>query len=125
MQVIDQVQPEPSAIPGVAHATWAGSDEGLRHLSVWRQTLAAGAATPPHSHECDEVVMCQAGHGEVHVGGEIRAFGPNQTIILPRDQVHQLFNTGTSPLEILGVFGATPVKTYLPDASELALPWRS
>ena len=109
MHVFDQARPEPTSIPGVAHATWAGSAEGLRQLSLWRQTLAPGAATPPHSHDCDEVVMCYAGRGEVHVGGKVHAFGHDQTVILPRDQVHQIFNTGASQLEILGVFGATPV----------------
>ena len=125
MHVIDQVRPEPTAIPGVAHATWAGSAEGLQQLSLWRQTLAPGAATPPHSHDCDEVVMCHAGQGELHAGGEVFPFHRDQTIILPRDQVHQIFNTGSRPLEILGVFGATPVKVFLPDATELAVPWRS
>jgi quercetin dioxygenase-like cupin family protein len=125
MHVIDQARPEPTTIPGVAHATWAGCAEGLQQLSLWRQTLAPGAATPPHSHDCDEVVMCHAGQGEVHVDGEVRAFGRDQTVILPRDQVHQIFNTGPAPLEILGVFGATPVKVFLPDATELAVPWRS
>ncbi len=125
MHVIDQARPEPTAIPGVAHATWAGAAEGLRQLSLWRQTLAPGAATPPHSHDCDEVVMCHAGQGELHVDGEVHAFGRDQTIILPRDRLHQILNTGDSPLEILGVFGATPVKVFLPDATELAVPWRS
>ena len=125
MQVIDQARPEPTAIPGVSHATWAGEAEGLRQLSLWRQTLAPGAATPPHRHDCDEVVMCHAGQGEVHADDQVRAFGPGQTIVLPRDRLHQIFNTGTVPLEILGVFGASPVKVFLPDATELAVPWRS
>ena len=56
MYVIEQTQPTPAPVPGVAHATWAGRDEGLQQLSIWRQTLAPGAATPPHSHDCDEVV---------------------------------------------------------------------
>ena len=42
MYVIDQPRPQPTTIPGVAHATWAGSDEGLAQLSLWRQTLAPG-----------------------------------------------------------------------------------
>ena len=31
-----------------------------------------GAATPPHRHDCDEVVLCQAGHGELHLDGEVK-----------------------------------------------------
>jgi hypothetical protein len=39
--------------------------------------------------------------------------------------MHQIINTGDVPLEIVGVFGGSPVKTYLPDGSVLPLPWRT
>jgi hypothetical protein len=29
------------------------------------------------------------------------------------------------PLEILGVFGATPVNVFLPNSERLELPWRT
>ena len=125
MNVIEQDRPAATPIPGVAHATWAGRDEGLEQLSVWRQTLAPGAATPPHRHDCDEVVLCLAGHGEVHGEGEVRRFGADCTVVLPRGRDHQIFNVGTLPMELVGVFGATPVSTRLPDGSALELPWRS
>lgn len=125
MTVLEQTRPEPSPIPGVAHATWAAHDDGLTQLSLWRQTLAPGAATPPHSHDCDEVVLCQSGSGELHVGGVVHRFAGGSTLVLPQGPVHQIFNTGEQPLEILGIFGATPVATRLPDGSALPLPWRS
>lgn len=125
MYVIEQTQPAETPIPGVRHATWAGGAEGLKTLSLWRQTLAPGAATPPHSHSCEEVVMCLAGRGEVHIGGEVHRFGPHQTVVLPADVPHQIFNTGSEPLEMTAVFGATPVPVALPDGSTLELPWRT
>jgi mannose-6-phosphate isomerase-like protein (cupin superfamily) len=125
MYVIDQPRPDSTPIPGVAHATWGGRDDGLEQLSLWRQTLAPGAATPPHSHDCDEVVLCFAGHGEVHIGGEAHRFGAQQTVVLPEGVLHQIFNTGAQPLEILGVFGATPVGVFLPDREKLDVPWRT
>jgi mannose-6-phosphate isomerase-like protein (cupin superfamily) len=45
--------------------------------------------------------------------------------VLPASHLHQIFNTGPQPLEIIGVFAATPVATELPDGSALELPWRS
>ena len=111
MNVIEQTRPAATPIPGVAHATWAGQAEGLEQLSVWRQTLAPGAATPPHRHDCDEVVLCLSGWGEVHSEGAVQRF--------------QIFNVGPQPMEIVGLFGATPVLTRLPDGSALDLPWRS
>ena len=125
MFVIEQNRPQATPIPGVAHATWAGSAEGLKQLSVWRQTLAPGAATPPHHHDCDEVVMCQAGHGELHIEGEVHRFAAHHTLVIAKAKPHQIFNTGPQPMEIVGVFGTTPVSVYLPDGEKLELPWRS
>lgn len=123
--VVEQPRPEATSIPGVFHATWAGSRDGLRNLSLWRQSLAAGGATPPHSHECEEIVMCLSGRGEVHLAGEVHAFGPQQTVLLPAGVVHQIFNVGPEPLETAAVFAATPVPVALPDGSALELPWHS
>ena len=125
MTVIEQPRPEATPLPGVHHATWAGAADGLDQLSLWRQTLEPGACTPPHVHDCDEVVLCLAGQGEVHLGGRVHRFGAERTVVLPRGGVHQLFNTGTEPLEVLGIFAATPVATRLPDGQALALPWRT
>lgn len=125
MNVIDQTRPETTALPGIAHATWAGTAEGLSQLSVWRQSLAPGAATPPHRHDCDEVVLCLSGCGDLHVDGAVHRFGADQTVVLPRGRDHQIFNAGPMPLEIIGLFAATPVPVALPDGSTLDLPWRS
>lgn len=123
--VVEQSRPEATPIPGVFHATWAGSRDGLRSLSLWRQSLAAGGATPPHSHDCEEIVMCLSGRGEVHIGGQAHAFGPQQTVLLPAGAMHQIFNVGAEPLEMTAVFAATPVAVALPDGSALELPWAS
>lgn len=126
MQVIQQTRPAPAPIPGLEHATWASQDHGLQQLSLWRQTLAPGAGTPPHSHDCDEVVLCLAGQGELHGDeGRVQPFGASSTLVLPRGGQHQIINTGSQPLEILGVFGSTPVATFGPDGATLDLPWRS
>ena len=44
-------------IPGVRHQTLAGKADGFKSLEVWMQTKDPGAATPPHYHECEEVVV--------------------------------------------------------------------
>lgn len=126
MQVIQQQRPEPSPIPGIDHATWVGAADGLTGLSVWRQTLAPGCATPPHRHDCDEVVLCLEGWGEVHAEGATPSrFGADNTVVLPRNETHQIFNVGPMPLVIVGIFGATPVRTLDAEGTPLALPWRT
>jgi len=125
MIAIAQSRPVPTDIPGVAHTTWAGQAEGLSQLSLWCQAMQPGAATPPHSHDCDEVVLCTAGHGEVHVDGQVHRFGPDSLLVLRRGLVHRIFNTGSEPLETVGILGASPVVTRLPDGEALRLPWRT
>lgn len=123
--VLEQPRPAATSIPGVLHATWAGSRDGLSTLSLWRQSLAPGGATPPHSHQCEEVVLCLAGRGEVHIDGVVHAFGAHQTVLLPANVPHQIFNVGPEPLETTAVFSATPVAVALPDGSALEVPWSS
>jgi len=125
MNVIPQTPPAATPIPGVSHATWAGQDNGLQQLSVWRQSVAASAATPLHRHDIDEVVLCLSGRGELHIDRRVHPFRGGETLVLPRESMHQIFNVGDEPLEIVGVFGGSPVQTYLPDGSALPLPWRS
>ena len=125
MYVIEQSPPEPAPIPGLAHTTLAGQAEGLRHLSVWRQSIAAGAATPPHRHDCEEVVLCSGGEGELHIAGEVHRFQADTTLVIPANEMHQILNTGAQPMEIVGVFSTSPVQVFLPDGAELPLPWRT
>lgn len=125
MHVIEQERPAPMPLPGLLHATWAGEADGLSQLSVWRQTLAPGAATPPHKHDCDEVVLCLGGCGELHVDGAVKRFGGDSTLVLPREREHQILNAGPVPLELIGIFGRTPVGTFAPDGAVLCLPWRT
>jgi mannose-6-phosphate isomerase-like protein (cupin superfamily) len=97
----------------------------------------AGCAWPPaptrrrtataatERREQDEVVLCLSGRGEVHIDGAVHSFTGGDTVVLPRDSMHQIFNAGDQPLEIVGVFGGSPVSTYLADGCALPLPWRT
>jgi quercetin dioxygenase-like cupin family protein len=125
MQILEQSAPAATPLPGIAHATWAAGGDGLKTLSLWRQAMEPGACTPPHSHACEEVVLCEAGEGEVHVAGVVRRFGAGQTLVLPAGELHQIFSIGSAPLVMTAVFSATPVPVALPDGQSLELPWRS
>jgi mannose-6-phosphate isomerase-like protein (cupin superfamily) len=125
MQVIANAAREKSTLPGIEHLTLAGTAQGLKRLSVWRQSMAPGCATPPHCHDCEEVVLVLEGTGEVLIGKERFAFGADSTLVLPPGVPHQIFNTGSVPLRTLAAFPETPVGTFLPDGAPLSLPWES
>ena len=124
-----QVSPNPSltrsSLPGILHATLAGSKHGLRGLSVWSQILEAGSATPPHRHDCEEVVLCSGGRGELRFGDRSLPFGADNTVTIPRNALHQIVNVGDEPLSIVAIFGRSPVEAYFPDGQRIDLPWAS
>lgn len=125
MYVVDNASLQPAALPGIEHRTLAGQPLGMRQLSVWQQTIAAGQATPPHRHECEEVVVVTEGSGELHIAGKVERFAANQTLLLPPGIDHQIVNTGSGPLRMTAAFAETPVRTCLPDGTVLELPWAS
>lgn len=125
MHVYDNDQLPRSALPGLDHVTLAGSAQGLSKLSVWRNRIAPGGATPPHRHDCEEVVLIISGRGTLHIDGGTYGFGPDSTLVVPPDVPHMIENSGTEPLELLGIFGMAPVEVRLPDGTPIALPWQS
>ena len=125
MYVFRNVDAARAAIPGIHHQTLAGQMSGLAHLSIWRQVMDAGAATPPHRHDCEEVVIVEAGSGELRVDGVAHAFGPGTTLVIPPDVNHQIVNTGKATMQTLAVFSVSPVAVFQPNGAPLPLPWKS
>ncbi|MBN3825099.1 cupin domain-containing protein [Burkholderia sp. Ac-20384] len=125
MHIIDITQLTRESLPGLEHVTLAGNEQGLTTLSVWRQSIEPGAVTPPHRHDCEEVIVIEAGHGSVLIDGETRGFGPGSTLVIPRNEVHQIVNDGPGPITLLAMLGMSPVKVFLPDGTALPLPWKT
>jgi len=125
MYVHDAAALPESPIPGIAHLTLASHGDGLESLSVWKQTIAPGLGTPPHRHDCEEVVVVLGGCGELRIGGRQLRFSAGSTLVLPAGKDHQIVNTGAAPLEMVATFSATPVATFTPAGETLELPWRS
>ena len=69
--------------------------------------------------------MCLSGLGEVHLDGRAQRFSDETTVVLPKGSMHQLFNVGAQPLELVGIFATTHVAAYLPDGEAIELPWAS
>lgn len=125
MLVIDNRRAEKSSLPGIEHQTLASHAQALAGLSLWRQTMAPGSATPVHQHDCEEVVLVLSGSGEVRANGTATPFGPDTTLVLPPRVAHEIVNTGDSPLVTVAVFSATPVGTFTPNDERMELPWTS
>jgi len=123
MYVIDNADAPRASLPGLEHETLAGSGNGLKRLSVWRDTIAGGASTPPHRHDCEEVVIVESGRGELRIAGAVHAFGPDTTLAIPANIDHQIVNTGIEPIRLVAALSTSPVAVYLPDGTPFPLPW--
>lgn len=52
-------------------------------------------------------------------------FGPDSTIIVPPDAVHQLINSGAEEMFLIGVLGTTPVRVTTAEGDTIPLPWQA
>lgn len=78
----------------------------ITQCSLAEELLPPGHAVVPHFHrETEEVYYVLEGHGLMTVGDETRTVGPGDAILIPRDMVHSLANTGSSLMKIVLICG--------------------
>ena len=111
-------------LPGLEHRTLAGSRDGLQRFEVWRQKIDAGASTPVHRHDCEEVIVILSGRATCRYGdGSEATLESDQTLILPPNVVHQICNTGDEDLHILATLSMAPVAVETETGESMPLPW--
>ena len=123
MLIIDNAQVETFDLPGIKHQTVGGRKQGVTSMEVWVQTIAPGASTPVHCHACEEVIVILSGSGECTVAGEITKFGPNSTLIIEPDIVHQIVNSSAEELKLVASLGMAPVRVKTSKGEPLPVPW--
>lgn len=112
-----------NVIPGISHKTLAGAEHGLSQVAVWSQAMEPNSATPPHYHECEEVVVVLEGEGVVLLGDQEHPFRAGDTMIIPPNLPHQIIARGDKPVRTMAAFGKAPVPTAFPDGTKIELPW--
>jgi len=70
---------EGNHIAGVATPT-----SGAQQVEMWHGWMDANSATPPHSHDTEEVVLFLTGGGRATVAGREVSYRPGDTLILPQ-----------------------------------------
>jgi mannose-6-phosphate isomerase-like protein (cupin superfamily) len=125
MPIIDNTTIPKFQLPGLEHQTLAGPEHGMKTFEMWMQTIAPGAGTPVHRHNCEEAIVVLRGSGQCTLEGETRAFGPNSTLRIPPDAIHQIVNTGSEDLFIVAALGQAPVHVCTADNQHMPLPWQA
>jgi mannose-6-phosphate isomerase-like protein (cupin superfamily) len=79
--------------------------EGLEGLAVGMTILPPGSSSSFHSHDVEcETWIIVSGTGEVRLGDEREAVGPESVIFTPRHVKHQIINTGQEPLRMFWIY---------------------
>ncbi len=125
MPVLSNSALEPNILPGLAHRTLAGAEHGLSQLAVWSQAIDPSGATPPHRHDCEEVVVVLDGEGVLLIEGREERFRAGDTVIIPRDVPHQIIAGGDRPLRLVAALAMAPVEVKFPDGATIELPWQA
>ena len=125
MAVVNNALLQEFNLPGLNHRTFAGPEHGMKGLEVWGQTMEAGAATPVHRHACEEAIVILEGSGTLTIEGQDTAFGPNSTLIIPADAIHQIVNTGNTKMVLIAALSTAPVQVRHADNAAMPLPWQA
>ncbi|WP_203301027.1 cupin domain-containing protein [Marinobacter sediminum] len=78
-----------------------------------------------YRHECEEVILVLSGSGTCTVGGETFSFGPDSTLVLESDTVHQIVNTSDEEMKLVAALGMAPVRVKTGDGEPLPVPWQA
>jgi quercetin dioxygenase-like cupin family protein len=125
MTIIDNSTIQQFTIPGLLHQTLASQRDGLKGMEVWMNTIEPGGETPVHYHDCEEVIVILRGSGRASIEGKNTDYGPNSTLIIAPEVVHQIVNTGNEEMFLIAAFSSTPAKVFTPDGEEMSLPWQA
>ncbi|HEY2774952.1 MAG TPA: cupin domain-containing protein [Candidatus Binatia bacterium] len=99
----------------------ATPSRGANQIEIWRGHMDADAATPPHAHDSEDVVLLLSGRRRATLDEKEIPYRAGDTMILPAHKVHQIF--ADSRTEFVNATRIGGIVT-LRDGEVLDLPWR-
>jgi mannose-6-phosphate isomerase-like protein (cupin superfamily) len=109
-------------VEGAEVIAYASPSRGSRALSTWRLALAAGAASPLHTLEVDEVFLALAGAAEFHAAGEVLRVGAGDGITIPAGTEFRIVSVGTVAFEA-AVSVLASVRARIGGGDAFVPPW--
>jgi mannose-6-phosphate isomerase-like protein (cupin superfamily) len=91
---------------------------GCRSVTQFVGFVPPGRA-PDHFHRYDEVLYILRGEGVLHIGDSHEPVAAGACIHFSPELVHSLENSGSEPMQVLGVFrpAGSPSEAYYPDGT--------
>jgi mannose-6-phosphate isomerase-like protein (cupin superfamily) len=85
--------------PGTEVVGLASPTRGSAQIAAWRLRLAAGASSPPHSLDAEEVFVVLSGRARITYGDQADEVGAGGALIAPIGREFILMNPGSEPFE--------------------------
>ncbi|KAF4411045.1 cupin domain-containing protein [Streptomyces lycii] len=122
MYVVSESEQRTTVTPAGAMSGLAGPSQGSTEISTWRVELGAGASTPVHIIDREQVWMPLWGEFEAEVDGRCEQVTAGQALILPAGVVRQLRTAGGPGAALVAM--AVGGRALMPGSDTgIPLPW--
>ncbi|MCC2955170.1 cupin domain-containing protein [Massilia sp. IC2-477] len=110
-------------LPGLKHQTLASREGRIGSFEVWQQSLAPGAVTPLHRHDCEEAIIFTGGNGIMRHDGVDTPCHAGTVLLCQPNELHQIVNNGSEDLRLYGILAVSPVPVVDEHGEAIPLPW--
>ncbi|WP_243761818.1 cupin domain-containing protein [Streptomyces sp. YIM 98790] len=122
VKVVGETERRTTRTPAAAMFGLAAPSQGSAEVSTWRVEINAGAATPVHIIDREQVWMPLSGEFEVVVDDRSGRVGAGQAVILPAGAVRRLAAVGGPAAALVAM--AVGGRARMPGGEEtVPLPW--
>jgi mannose-6-phosphate isomerase-like protein (cupin superfamily) len=98
-----------------------GNEHGFESLSFILTETAPGGGPPLHTHESEEAHVLTSGTMSYVIGDQTFVVSAPYILRVPANTPHTFINAGTTPLELIAVFGSSNY-TFKPIAANPLQP---
>jgi quercetin dioxygenase-like cupin family protein len=96
------------SVKGVSGRLLIGKDDGAENFCMRMFELSKNGFSPLHSHDWEHEIFVYSGKGAVFNNGEWLNVESGYSIFIPRNESHQLKNTGDDPFIFVCLIPAGP-----------------
>jgi mannose-6-phosphate isomerase-like protein (cupin superfamily) len=109
-------------VEGAEVTAYASPSRGSQALATWRLSLAAGAGSPLHTLEVDEVFLALAGAAEFHAAGEVLRVEAGDGITVPANTEFRIVSVGAVAFEA-AVSVPASIRARIGSGAAFVPPW--
>jgi quercetin dioxygenase-like cupin family protein len=92
---------------GIAARVVIGKNDGANNFCMRVFEISPGGNTPKHAHDWEHEMFIHSGEGEIYSNGEWHPLKSGNVVFIPRNEEHQMRNSGKELLIVVCLVPAT------------------